>query len=554
MIVPSDLLGIPLFAALPHALTSRLASRAADINVNANEWVAHDGDPPYFWVLLEGELEALKTVAGVPRQVTTFDPGEFFGEVPLMLGAPAFASLRALRPSRLARIEPNDFHAMITESPEAGAILAQTLVRRVNFIRDAYAASSVTQATIVGDRYDFACHDIRDFLSRNAIPYEWLDPADPADARCVAAAARDARRPAVVLQDGSVLEAPTLRELARRLDLATAPAGGTYDLVIVGGGPAGLAAAVYGGSEGLRTMLVEREAPGGQAGTSSRIENYLGFPGGISGGDLANRAFLQARRFGTEIVVTRHVAAIEPDGDGHLLRLDGGETVRTHAILIAVGVTWRKLDAAGADELVGRGVYYGAARTEALGTRGKDVFLIGGGNSAGQAAMFFSNYARSVTLLVRGTSLEKSMSYYLIEQLKSKTNIAVETGTTVVRVGGEAHIDSIATVRDGDGTERVRPADALFAFIGADAETAWLPAGIERDARGYVRTGHDVTAWTQPDRPPYALETSVPGIFASGDVRSDSVKRVASGVGEGSMVVSFVHEYLATRPRAAAAR
>jgi thioredoxin reductase (NADPH) len=547
MITPDELKkNVPLFALLSPAQRSRIAVRAADIHANEGEWIAHEGDPAYFWALLSGEVEAVKIVAGVSQQVTTFDPGEYFGEVPLMLTAPAFVGLRARQPSRLARIDPLDFHAMVTDCPDAAALLAQTLVRRVGFIRDAYAASAVTQATIVGDRYDFACHDIRDFLARNQIVFEWLDPSDPGDADCIPAAVLDAAEyPAVLLSDGRVLNAPGLRELAQSLDLQTQPKSADYDVIIIGGGPAGLAAAVYGGSEGLRTMMIEREAPGGQAGTSSRIENYLGFPGGVSGGDLANRALLQAKRFDTEILVTCCVTAIEPTPSGHLVRLDGELAVRTRAIVIATGVSWRKLDVVGAERLVGRGVFYGAARTEALATRGKDVFLIGGGNSAGQAAMFFSSYARSVTLIVRGPSLEKSMSYYLIQQLRTKDNVAVETNTVITTVSGEAHLESIATRNVVTGSTAERPADALFSFIGADAETAWLPAEIERDERGYIRTGHEIGHWSLA-RAPYALESSVPGIFAAGDVRSNSIKRVASGVGEGSMVIAFIHQYLAT--------
>lgn len=545
MFTPSDISHVTLLAAMSPGLRSRVASRAADIRANIGEWVAYDGDVPYFWILLEGEVEAVKVVAGEEQRVTTFDPGEYFGEVPLMLGTSTFVSIRALVRSRLMRIDSADFHTMVTESDEASALLARTLVRRVNFIRDAYTASNMTQATIVGDRYDFACHDIRDFLSRNQIQFEWLDPSDPADAGCIPASTRtDMRAPLVLLPDGRQLEAPDNRELASALGLQTTPHSSEYDVVIIGGGPAGLAAAVYGGSEGLRTMMIEREAPGGQAGTSSRIENYLGFPAGLSGGDLANRALLQAKRFGTEILVTRAVTAMRALPLGHAMTLDGGEEFVTHAVVIATGVAWRKLESDGAQELIGRGVYYGAARTEALGIRGKDVFLIGGGNSAGQAAMFFANYARSVTLLVRGATLERTMSFYLIAQLRTKANISIETATTVAAVSGSAHIESIVTRDESTGTVRTRPADALFVFIGADAETAWLPAGLERDEHAYLRTGHDVERWPLAERPPFPLETSVPGVFAAGDVRSNSVKRVASGVGEGSMVISFIHQYL----------
>jgi thioredoxin reductase (NADPH) len=547
MITSAELLQVPVFAVLPHTLLSRIAARAADIHANTGEFIVQEGEPAYFWAILSGEVEALRRITGVLQQVTTFDPGEYFGEVPLMLGTPAFLALRALKPSRLARVDPIDFHTMITECADAGALLAQTLVRRVGFIREDYAAADVTQATIVGDRYDFACHDIRDFLARNQIVFEWLDPNDPADAECLPPAVRGSEQyPLVLLSAGRVLRAPSLRELAESLGLQTEPKSDEYDVIIIGGGPAGLAAAVYGGSEGLHTMMIEREAPGGQAGTSSRIENYLGFPAGVSGGDLANRALLQAKRFGTEILVTRSVKSITPGPERHCIELDGDLTVRARAVVLATGVSWRKLDAEGAAELVGRGVYYGAARTEALGTRGKDIFLIGGGNSAGQAAMFFSAYARSVTLLVRGTSLEKSMSYYLIQQLRTRDNVAVETQTVVLSVSGSAHLETITTRFEPTGAVSERPADAIFSFIGADAETGWLPAEVDRDQRGYIRTGHEVSGW-KLERAPYPLETRVPGIFAAGDVRCNSVKRVASGVGEGSMVISFIHQFLSTQ-------
>ena len=546
MITPADLAGVPLFAAIPHALRARIAARSADIRANAFEWITYEGDPAYFWTLLEGEVERVKTIAGTEVQMTTFDPGEYFGEVPLMLGTETFAAIRTLRPSRLMRTESADFHHLLTESADAAAIIAQSLSRRVGFISDAYTAQNPTQATIVGDRLDMACHDVRDFLARNQIAFEWLDPSDPADAEFIPAPARNAKcYPMVLLADGRALEMPDNRDLARALNLPIAPRAASYDLVIIGGGPAGLAAAVYGGSEGLRTVMVEREAPGGQAGTSSRIENYLGFPGGVSGGDLAARAFQQARRFETEILVTRWVRAIAPSAGGYAVTLDGDDVITTRSIVIAIGVKWRKLPAEGADEFVGRGIYYGAARTEALAVRGKDIFLVGGGNSAGQAAMFFSAYARTVTLLVRGGGLERTMSHYLIEQLRTKANIAVETRTTVVRVSGGAHLEKITMRAEPNDDLRERDAAALFAFIGADAETAWLPAALERDERGYLRTGRDIEAWAEA-RPPFPLETSMPGIFAAGDVRSTSVKRVASGVGEGSMVVAYIHQYLET--------
>ena len=545
MISTDEIAQVPLFAKMPEALRARIVSRSADIRVEAGEWLVHEGSAVHFWTVLEGELEVVKRYGGETMLISTFEAGDYFGEIPLMLGTNAYVGVRSITPARLMRTDAADFHFMLTASSEVSADIAQTIARRMSLRRDAYTAANVTQAAIVGDHYDLACHDLRDFLARNQIPYEWLDPSDPGDAVGMPSDVRNAKRfPVVLFANGKRLEVPTLRELAEGLNLQTEPDSKTYDVAIIGGGPAGLAAAVYGGSEGLHSVMIEREAPGGQAGTSSRIENYLGFPAGISGDDLANRALLQAKRFGTEILVTRNVVSIESAAGGHTIELDGGTRVPARAIVIATGVTWRELAADGAAELVGRGVYYGAAQTEALGTRGKDVFLIGGGNSAGQAAMFFANYARSVTLLARGPSLEKSMSYYLIAQLGTKHNISVETETTVVGVTGSGHIESITTRDERTGATQERSADGLFVFIGADAETAWMPAQIERDARGYLRTGRDIERWPL-DRAPFLLETSVPGIFAAGDVRSNSVKRVASSVGEGSMVIAFIHEYLA---------
>jgi thioredoxin reductase (NADPH) len=545
MILASELEQFALFAAVEHRTRSRIASRAADIRVDAGEWISNEGDSPYFWFVLSGEVEILRRFRTATEQITTFDPGEYFGELSLLIGAESISNARALSPARLMRVDPTDFYFMMSASPEVSAFIGSALMRRVNFRRDFYVNSNWTEAAIVGNRYDPECHALRDFLSRNLVSYEWLDPSEPNDVSSIPPAARDAQRyPVVVLASGGVLEAPSPRTLADGLGLQTAPSQSSYDVAIIGGGPSGLAAAVYGASEGLRTILIERNAPGGQAGTSSRIENYLGFPSGISGDDLASRALFQAKRFGAEILVTRNVASITSSGGRHTIDLNDNCAIDVGAVVIATGVKWRQFESPGASELIGRGVYYGAARTEALGARGKDVFLIGGGNSAGQAAMFFSSYARSVTVLVRGASLERTMSHYLIAQLRTKSNIRIETETTVVYVGGTDHIDTIGTRLGDDGAILERSADSLFVFIGADAETSWLPKGVERDPRGFVLTGHDVANWASP-RPPFPLETSVPQIFAVGDVRYQSIKRVASGVGEGSVVISYIHQCLA---------
>jgi thioredoxin reductase (NADPH) len=327
------------------------------------------------------------------------------------------------------------------------------------------------------------------------------------------------------------------------MGLQTRPRRAEYDTMIIGGGPAGLAAAVYGASEGLSTIVVEREAPGGQAGTSSRIENYLGFPSGVSGDELASRALQQAKRLGAEIIVTRSAARIDPVAREILL--DGDESVRARTIILATGVTWRRLAIDGFERLIGKGIYYGAARSEASGAHGLDVYLIGGGNSAGQAALHFARHARSVTLVVRGDSLAKGMSRYLIDQLAEQDNVKVELNSEIVAARGDTHLTSI-DIRNGSGDVQSRDCGGLFVFIGADAETDWLPGTIARDSRGYVLTGDDVVKagrWSG-DRDPYLLESSIPGVFACGDVRWSPVKRVASAVGEGSMAIAFVHKYL----------
>jgi thioredoxin reductase (NADPH) len=355
------------------------------------------------------------------------------------------------------------------------------------------------------------------------------------------------RLPVALLEDGSILERPTTLELAERLGISAQPVGDHYDLVIVGGGPAGLAAAVYGASEGLRTVLVEREAPGGQAGQSSRIENYLGFPAGLSGSDLARRATDQARRLGAELVTVREAVELRVEGAGRLVELTGGGILSANTVLVASGVSYRQLNAPGFAELTGAGVYYGAALTEARACSDQHVVVIGGANSAGQAAVFFSGYAGRVTMLVRGDSLANSMSHYLIEQIASLPNVEVRTGAQAVAAeGADGHLRALR-IRATDGTETAEDVDACFVFIGAAPRTDWLGGVVARDERGFILAGTDAREHGWPlSREPYALETSVPGVFVAGDVRTRSIKRVASAVGEGSMAVSLIHEYLAS--------
>jgi thioredoxin reductase (NADPH) len=408
---------------------------------------------------------------------------------------------------------------------------------------------------VLGNRWSPTSHNIKDFLARNHVPYLWLDietvDSDPDVRGLVELLDQEETRslPVVILPDGTRLRQPSLAELAEHIGLKTRATEAFYDLAIVGGGPAGLAAAVYGASEGLRTVMIEREAPGGQAGMSSRIENYLGFPSGLTGADLARRAVVQARRFGVEII-SAEATAIRVDGPYRFLQLANGEEVSCHALLVATGVQWRKLDAPGVERLSGAGIYYGAAMTEAMSTRGEDVYVVGGANSAGQAAMHFSRYARRVVMLVRGSSLAASMSQYLINQLKATPNIEIEFNTCVVEALGEDHLEAISIHCTVTNETNTVPANSLFIMIGAAPNTDWLANIVERDELGFIYSGPQLTRegkrpsnW-KLDREPGLLETNVPGIFVVGDVRHGSVKRVASGVGEGSVAISFVHQYL----------
>ncbi|MEH2137715.1 FAD-dependent oxidoreductase [Nostoc sp.] len=406
---------------------------------------------------------------------------------------------------------------------------------------------------VIGNRWSPFSHQVKDFLARNQIPYKWLDiELEPDAAKLVEYAEADGRQqlPLVLFPDGSRLIQPSNLEIAAKIGLQTHAERPFYDLAIVGGGPAGLAAAVYGASEGLSTVLIEREAPGGQAGTSSRIENYLGFPVGLSGSDLARRGVTQARRFGVEILTPQVVTGVKLQDPYRVLQLADGSEISCHALLVATGVSYRWLNIPGAEKLAGAGIYYGAAMTEAIACSNEEVYLVGGANSAGQAAMHFSKYASKVIMLVRGESLSLSMSQYLIDQIAATANIQVCTDCSVMEVKGEEHLEAIVIAHVKTGQTEIMPARSLFIFIGATPKTDWLDGVIRRDAQGFIITGPDLMpngkslpSW-RLERSPFLLETSVPGIFAAGDVRAGSIKRVASGVGEGSIAIQFVHRYL----------
>ncbi|MDQ0785354.1 thioredoxin reductase (NADPH) [Streptomyces sp. B3I7] len=404
---------------------------------------------------------------------------------------------------------------------------------------------------VVGHRWSARSSEVREFLARNQVPYRWYSADEPEGGRLLAAAGQDGRRlPLVVTPEGTPLVEPADAELAGQVGLATTPAEEFYDLVVIGGGPAGLGAAVYGASEGLRTLLVERQATGGQAGQSSRIENYLGFPDGVSGAQLTERARRQAARFGAEILTAREVAGLEVNGAARTVRFTDGSAVAAHSVILATGVSYRQLDAPGLAELTGCGVFYGSALTEAPSCSDQDVYVVGGANSAGQAAMYLARGCRSVTLLVRGESLAASMSYYLIQQIEATPNIAVRTRTVVEAAHGTGRLEKLA-LRDVDsGEDELVDAQWLFVFIGAAPLTDWLDGTVLRDDHGFILAGPDMTGdgspppgW-EPVRPPYHLETSVPGVFVAGDARAASAKRVASAVGEGAMAVMLVHRYL----------
>jgi thioredoxin reductase (NADPH) len=419
---------------------------------------------------------------------------------------------------------------------------------------EAYAAKDhrpVLETKVVGHRWSARSSEVREFLARNQVPYRWYSSESAEGRRLLDAAGADGQDlPLVVTADGTALTAPGDGQLADYVGLATAPARDFYDIIVIGGGPAGLGSAVYGASEGLRTVLVERTATGGQAGQSSRIENYLGFPDGVSGAQLTERARRQAIKFGAELITTRDVVGLEINGSARAVRFADGASIDAHTVILAMGVSYRQLGASGLDRLTGRGVYYGSALTEAANCEDHDVYVVGGANSAGQAAAHLARHARSVTLLVRGRAIEDTMSYYLVQQLNQIKNLTIRTCTEVVEAHGDDHLERLVLRDNTTGTSEITDADYLFVFIGAAPRTDWLDGVVVRDPGGFVVAGPDLSIGgdTPPgwilDRPPFHLETSVPGVFAAGDVRAESAKRVASAVGEGAMAVMLVHRYL----------
>ena len=567
MVTADEVARISIFADLGLEERERIARAAADISLSPDEYAAEPKAERALFGLLEGRIHAVRIDDGIPTVVGERVPGDIFGEVPITLGTVFPVGFRAAEPSRVLRLDAHAYHTVAAFAPElvekVGA-LARNRMEGTKGLQGLASSPTPPRAIVVGHRWDGACGEVRRFLERNNVMFLWVPTDDPDAADTWGGPLPDEIdlpaihvlecetivRPLmrqvtdVVALEPSAILRPQLRRAAELLGLGTEPKSAEYDVVVVGGGPAGLAAAVYGASEGLSVLVVEREAPGGQAGTSSRIENYLGFPNGVSGDELATRALDQAKRLGAEILVTQAIAEI--DTASRRVRLDTGDALKARTIILACGVAWRRLPIEGLDRLVGKGVFYGAAKSDAGAMHGLDVHVIGAGNSAGQAALEFSKFAHSVQIVVRGDTLEKSMSKYLIDQLATKPNIEVVCGCEVVAAHGDLSLEEIEILRSADGTITRSRSGGVYIFIGADAETAWLPPEIAVDPKGYVLTGSDVTAagrWPL-ERDPYLLETSVPGIFACGDVRFSPVKRVAAAVGEGSMAIAFVHHYL----------
>ncbi|MBD7950398.1 FAD-dependent oxidoreductase [Oerskovia rustica] len=538
MITLAELRAVSMFEPLPPEPLEFLVGAVEDIRLLPGEYFAHEGDERAFFVVIEGRAEITKMVGGTERVIGVRTPGMFFGEVPMTLSTAFPASGRATEASRIIKLEAAVFYTLAAMAPSVPDHVASLARSYLDALQAHASEKPVAEACVIGPRFDARVRDLATFLTRNHVPFDRVvvEPADEPDGLA---------HPVLELRDGSRLADPAMRDVARAVGLAVEPAHDEYDVVILGAGPAGLTAAVNAAAEGLRTLVVESLAPGGQAGTSTRIENYTGFPYGISGGDLASRALTQAQRLGAEIVVTRTVGAIDPGA--HQVVLDGGDTLVAPVVIVATGVEWRSLALASVDRFLGNGVYYGAARSDAALAQGQDVCIVGAGNSAGQAAIFFSRHARSVTMLVRGPSLGASMSRYLIDQIAANPGIRVETRHQITDLHGDGALGSLDVLDSATGTTTRRALPVVFVMIGADAVTGWLPPEVARDTHGFVLTGGDAAAapgWTA-DRRPFALETSAPGVFAIGDVRSGSVKRVAAGVGEGGMAIAYAHQYLA---------
>ena len=507
---------------------------------------AGDRDPKFF-VIKSGELEIIDVTGDQPKTIRVQGPGDFTGDVGHLTGSPKVVSAIARSDCEVYEMSETELRKVLNQDPELSDLILQAFIARRQLMRE---SPEFTGLRVIGSRYSRDTFRIRDFLAKNRVLFTWLDlEGDPAVNQLLQQfGVTEAETPIVACAHCLVLRNPSNRELAEKIGIRRPVEHTVYDLAIVGSGPAGLAAAVYGASEGLRTIVLEHTAPGGQAGSSMRIENYLGFPTGITGSELADRAVLQADKFGAQISVPTPVTKLIFDKTYSVLELEGGENVVAKCLLVATGAEYRRLEVEHCSRFEGAGVYYAATPNEAQMCRGSDVVLVGGGNSAGQAAVYLSQNVRKVFLVLRGDDLCKSMSSYLAHRIMNTPNIEILRCTEVISMNGDGHLSSVEILNKTTGEKKTLPIAALFSFIGATPRTDWLPSEIEKDEKHFVRTGFDLgdsRQWTLK-RQPFLLETSRPGVFAAGDVRSGSVKRVASAVGEGAMAVQFVHEYLKT--------
>jgi thioredoxin reductase (NADPH) len=498
-----------------------------------------------FFVVNTGEIEVVDESGETAKTIAILRRGEFTGDVAHLTGGPSLVSVVARTDSESYEVSAEGVREIINRFPDLGDVILQAFIARRQLLRE---PGNFTGLRVIGSRYSRDTLRIRDFLSKNRVPFTWLDlEADPdVDQVLKQFGVTETETPVIAWGRKLLLRNPSNRELAEALGIRRPLEKAVYDLIVVGAGPAGLAAAVYAASEGLDTLVLERMGPGGQAGRSMRIENYLGFPTGVSGSELAERAVVQAGKFGARLPVPTPVINLGFDSAYPVLRLDDGETVTAKCLLIATGADYRRLVAEGCEQFEGSGVYYAATSTEAPVCRGANVLVVGGGNSAGQAAVFLAGIARKVYILIRGDDLYKDMSSYLARRIEQTPNIDVLLNTTVRRMSGDNHLREVEIINNKTGEVRTLKTVALFSFIGAVPRTDWLPTEIERDDKSFIRTGATVAEsphWTAR-RQPFLLETSRPGVFAAGDVRSGSVKRVASAVGEGAMAIMFVHEYL----------
>jgi thioredoxin reductase (NADPH) len=527
-----------------------LAGRGRERRVRAGEVLYSVGDTSArFFVVLEGEIEAIDGDETSASRVALIGPGQFTGEVATLSGRAALVTVRATRDSRLIELDGPSLIRAVDELPEVGEAVVRAFLLRRQMLID----TGTVGVQIVGSRFSPAAHQLRDFATRNLVPFRWVDVENDPEAEILLRRANysPADTPVVIGKSGKYAKNPTLAQFAQCAGLtATFTDDHVYDLVVVGAGPAGLAASVYAASEGLDVMTADQLAAGGQAGTSARIENYLGFPAGISGKDLTTNALVQAQRFGARITVPCLVRSLGLDGGDRIVTLADGTRLRTRCVLVASGVAYRKLDVPRFADFEGAGIYYAATEMEARLCRGEEAVVVGGGNSAGQAVVFLARASRHVHLLVRGPDLEASMSRYLIDRLQAMENVTIHLGTQVSALEGNGRLSAVRA-RDRSGREVAVATGALFLFIGADPNTSWLRNCVALDKNGFVLTGPalpsdatDTERWRLADRAPFLLETSLPGVFAAGDVRSGSVKRVAAAVGEGSQSVSFVHAHI----------